>query len=514
MKIVSVAQIQAIEKEADKSGVSYQKMMENAGQGVAKWIYECFPRIPNVVGLIGSGNNGGDTLVALTLLSKWGFRTAGFLAKKREEDDLVNRYIEYGGGLIDISEGENFDYLNSAVLPETVVLDGILGTGLKLPLRGQLADVMVKVYQLVENRPGVSVVAVDCPSGTDCDTGEASEVTLTADRTLTMAAVKQGLLFHPARQKSGQIHIIDIGIGDITQYISMPLPEMITKDLVLDYLPDRPATGHKGTFGTCLVIAGTPSFTGAAYLAGKAAYRGGCGLVHVATLESVHKSLSGQLVEAIWTILPDLNGYYDPSGEGLLRDKITQVDSLVLGPGWGLSDSNEQFLEKLLDIIPGDLPTVFDADGLKLLKRLPNWWKSLPKQTILTPHPGEMSILTDLEVSYIQSNRWEVAKEFAEKWGVTLLLKGAETVIADKTGLLWINPVSEPALATAGSGDVLSGLIGGLLAQGLSSERAAVTSAFLHSQAGILAKVLAGTDVSVTAMDILDSVDESFSLMN
>jgi NAD(P)H-hydrate epimerase len=262
------------------------------------------------------------------------------------------------------------------------------------------------------------------------------------------------------------------------------------------------------------VIAGTPSFTGAAYLVGKAAYRGGCGLVHMATLESVHKSLSGQLVEAIWTILPDLNGYYDPSGEGLLRDKITQVDSLVLGPGWGLSDSNEQFLEKLLNIIPGDLPTVFDADGLKLLKRLPNWWKSLPKQTILTPHPGEMSILTDLEVSYIQSNRWEVAKEFAEKWGVTLLLKGAETVIADKTGLLWINPVSEPALATAGSGDVLSGLIGGVLAQGLSSERAAVTSAFLHSQAGMLAKLLAGTDVSITAMDILDSVAESFSLMN
>ena len=513
MNIVSVAQMQAIEKAADKSGISFQKMMENAGRGSAKWINNHFPRIPNVVGLIGSGNNGGDTLVALRLLAKWGFRTTGFLAKNREKDDLIERYIQTGGSLIDISEGKNLEYLNSAILPGTVILDGILGTGVNLPLRGQLADVMGKVYQLIENRPGVSVVALDCPSGTDCDTGETSEVTLTADLTLVMAAVKQGLLFHPARQKSGQLHTIDIGIGEINQYIAMTLPEMIAKDLVLGFLPDRPMVGHKGTFGTCLVIAGTPSFTGAAYLAGKAAYRAGCGLVHIATLESVQKSLSGQLVEAIWTILPNLDGYYDSSGAGLLREKIPQVDSLVLGPGWGISDSNEQFLKKLLDILPADLPTIFDADGLKLLKRIPKWWEKLPGQTILTPHPGEMAILTDLAISYIQSNRWEVAKEYAETWGVTLLLKGAETVVADEKGMMWINPASEPALATAGSGDVLSGLIGGLLAQGLSPEKAAAASAFLHSQAGMLAKLKIGTDVSVTAVDILDSIAESFSLM-
>lgn len=514
MKIVSVAQMQAIEKKADKSGFSFQKMMETAGRGAAKWIYQYLPGITNVVGLIGSGNNGGDTLVALTLLSQWGLRTTGFLAKIREKDDLIDRYIRAGGNLIDISEGKNLEYLNTAILPGSVILDGILGTGVKLPLRGQLADVMGKVYQLIENRPGASVVAVDCPSGTDCDTGEASEVTLTADITLVMAAVKRGLLFHPARKKSGQLHIIDIGIGDITQYISMTLPEIITKDLVMDYLPERPADGHKGTFGTCLVIAGTPDFTGAAYLAGKAAYRAGCGLVHIATLGSVQKSLSGQLFEAIWTILPDVDGSYDPAGVKLLQNKISQVDSLVLGPGWGLSDSNEQFLKKLLNMIPGDLPTVFDADGLKLLKRLPHWWESLPRQTILTPHPGEMAILTDLEISDIQSNRWEVAKKFAEKWGVILLLKGAETVIADKNGLLWINPVSEPALATAGSGDVLSGIIGGLLAQGCSPQKAAIASAYVHSQAGILAKCKTGSDLSVTAMDILDAVADSFSLIN
>ncbi len=514
MKIVSVAQMRAIEKKADESGISYQEMMNNAGQGIARWVYEHSPSAPNIIGLIGSGNNGGDTLVALAMLSQWGFRTIGFIFKERDDDDLSQSYINAGGELIDISDGENLDYLRIAMVPGTIILDGILGTGLKLPLRGQLATVMGEVYQLVENRPRVSVVAVDCPSGIDCDGGEASEAALTADHTLTMAAVKQGLLKHPARGKSGNLHIIDIGIGELSNYLSIELPEMISKEMAKEFLPERPMEGHKGTFGTCFVIAGTSNFTGAAYLTGKAAYLGGCGLVHLATLESVHRSLSGQLVEAVWTILPDVDGYYDPSGVDLLENEMTKVESLVIGPGWGLGANNKKFLDELLAVIPENLPTVFDADGLKLLGKTPQWWRSIPKQTILTPHPGEMAILTDLEINYIQSHRWDVAKQYAEKWGVTLVLKGAETVIADHKGEVWINPASEPALATAGSGDVLTGLIGGLLAQGVSTQNAAVLSTFLHSQAGSLAKFKAGTDISITAVDILESLADSFSMMS
>lgn len=513
MKIVSVGQMQEIEKKADESGISYQKMMENAGKGAAKWVCNHFQKVPMIIGLIGSGNNGGDTLVALAMLSQWGFRTMGFLAKTRKDDALGKAYIKAGGSIVDISGGEKFNYLKSALRPGSIVLDGILGTGLKLPLRGQLADLMARVYDLIENRSGVSVVAVDCPSGIDCDTGEASDVTLTASHTLTMAAVKQGLLKHPAREKSGDLHIIDIGIEDISSYLSIQLPEMITKDMVRGSLPKRPSEGHKGTFGTCLVIAGTASYTGAAFLAGKAAYRGGCGLVHLATLKPVQKSLSGKLVEAVWTILPDGEGFYDPSGVGLLKEKIPQADSLVIGPGWGLSERNEEFLEKLLRIIPIDMPTIFDADGLKLLSKIPQWWQLVPRQSILTPHPGEMAILGDLEITDIHSERWAVAKEYAKMWDLTLVLKGAETVIADKDGRLWINPVSESALATAGSGDVLSGLIGGLLAQGLSTQNAAVVSTFLHSQAGIFAKQKFGTNVSVTAVDILESLSDSFSMI-
>jgi len=513
MKIVSVQQMQSIEKDADESGISYQKMMQTAGLGVATWIHETFPEAVNVVGLVGSGNNGGDTLIAMTWLSSWGLRTTVFLAKERQSDGLVESYLHTGGSIVNISRGENIDYLEAAIEPGTIVLDGILGTGLKLPLRGALQAVMGRVYAVLENRSGVRLVAVDCPSGVDCDTGEVSDVTLTADDTLCMAAIKQGLLKHPAREKAGELHSIDIGIGEISNYISQRLPEMITCEIVEKYLPKRPYESHKGTFGTCFVIAGTPSYTGAAYLTGKAAYRAGCGLVHIATPAVVHQSLAGHLPEAVWTILPDIDGGYGVKGIENLLKMISKADSMVIGPGWGLEDSNIPFLTALLEGIPKDIPTVFDADGLKLLRQIPEWWQMLPERSVLTPHPGEMSILTDLEINEIQSNRWEIAREYAEKWRVCLVLKGAETVVADHEGSIWVNPVSEPALATAGSGDVLSGLIGGLLAQGTLQNKAAVASVWLHGQAGILAKAELGSDRCVTAVDILDAIPKAFGLI-
>jgi NAD(P)H-hydrate epimerase len=215
----------------------------------------------------------------------------------------------------------------------------------------------------------------------------------------------------------------------------------------------------------------------------------------------------------VWTVLPEDDGGYGLQGIENLLKAISKADSMVIGPGWGLADSNIRFLTALLESIPSDLPTVFDADGLKLLKQIPDWWHKLPEQSVLTPHPGEMSTLTDLEINEIQSNRWEITRKYAEKWRVCLVLKGAETVVADHEGSLWVNPISEPALATAGSGDVLSGLIGGLLAQGTLQNKAAVASVWLHGQAGILAKAELGTDRCVTAVDILNSIPEAFGLI-
>jgi NAD(P)H-hydrate epimerase len=416
----------------------------------------------------------------------------------------------WGGCVVDISEKQNMRVLEAALLPGVVILDGILGTGFKLPLHGKLREVMGTLSEIIQNRSQVLVVAVDCPSGVDCDTGKVSDVTLKADHTLTMAAMKVGLLKHPARSFSGEFHFIDIGIDDLSQHVSETLPVMIDREFVTLNLPERPDTGHKGTFGTCLVVAGTPPYTGAAYLAGSAAYRSGCGLVNVATVRDVQQNLSGKFVEAVWTILPDINGFFDPKGATDLEVGLECADSLVVGPGWGLSDENTAFLGKLLSFIPENLPTVFDADGLKLLCRIDQWWKAVPKQTILTPHPGEMSVLTGLNINEIQSDRWRIAQEYAQKWNVMLLLKGAGTVIAPPEGDLMVNPTSDSALATAGSGDVLSGVIGGLLAQGVPAINAASVGAWLHAQAGVAAGKVAGTDISVSAMDILDGVSAAF----
>lgn len=506
MKIVSVAQMKTIEQAANETGIAYETMMINAGSGIAEWVLNHLDATRGVVGLVGSGNNGGDTLIALTKLGERGFRTLAFTVRPRDKDPMVKAYKGVGGMVIDLAEADNLSYLNAALIPGAVLLDGILGTGFNLPLRGSLMALMTQIRSAVQNHPKIQVIAVDCPSGVDCDSGESATQCLKAQYTLTMAAAKQGLLHEPANYLAGDIHLVDIGIGAIEQYISYPLPVLIDHDLVSSLLPRRPETGHKGTFGTCLVVAGTRHYTGAAFLAGKAAYRAGCGLVNVATLPEVRESLSGKLIEAVWTILPEKDHGYDPSGADILRQYIEKADSLVIGPGWGLQAVNQEFMISLMSIMPDDMPTLIDADGLKLLAGIDHWWQKVPEQTVLTPHPGEMAHLTGLSIDEIQTNRWAVAIKYASDWGVTLVLKGALTVIAMPNGEMVISPISDSALGTAGSGDVLTGVIGGLLAQGMNARDSALAGVWLHGRAGIHAHQNHGDPTSVTALDILNAL--------
>lgn len=506
MKIVSVAEMVQIEKDSNRGGVSYEEMMQNAGNGIASWIKANLNLDQGVAGLVGSGNNGGDTIIALTDLAHHNIRTFVFLVKQRPDDPLLVEYSKAGGVIVDISGGGNLSVFQSVLSQPVILLDGMLGTGLRLPLRGSLAALMASIHTMVIRLPKARIIAVDCPSGVDCDTGEVSEATLQAETTLTMAAVKQGLLKYPARGFCGDIQLIEIGIpmDELTKELN--LAELIDQEVVKGLLPSRPETGHKGTFGTCMVIAGTKPYTGAAYLAGKAAYRSGCGLVNVATLSSVREALAGNLIEAIWTILPEKSGGYDPAGVKKLQSLISKTNSLILGPGWDISDSNASFLKAVLEALPEGLPTIIDADGLKLLTKLDAWWNLIPKNTVLTPHPGEMAVLSGLSIAEIEDNRWEITRNFTQKWGVSLVLKGAMTVIGLPNGQVFINPVADSALATAGSGDVLSGIIGGLMAQGVPSDRAAILGVWFHAKAGLAAHKLIGTADGVTALDILGQV--------
>lgn len=535
MKLVTVSQMQGIEKEADAGGLTYDQMMENAGQGLADIIFDLFEDDveTEIVGLVGPGNNGGDTLIALAELAAEGWKARAYLVK-RKKDDLVKRFTEAGG---EVLSGENaFEQLAEAIGTADVLLDGVLGTGTKLPLKKDMAELLSEVNDVLDGLDQYPlVVAVDCPSGVDCDSGEVADETLAADLTVTMAAVKQGLLRLPAFEYVGDLEVVDIGLAEDLPSLKGLSVEVAEADSIAALLPERPTDSHKGTFGTALIAAGSVNYTGAVVLAGEAAYRAGAGLVTLAVPALVHVALAGRFPEATWVLLPHEMGVISANGAEVLAKNFERASALLVGPGFGMENSTKEFIENILEgrystkkavqrigfvhqesekreenkaKLP---PMIFDADGLKLLAQIKDWQKKLPAPAILTPHPGEMSVLTELSKDEIQENRLEIASKYAKDWGHVVALKGAFTVIASPDGRTTVIPVASPALARAGTGDVLSGLIVGLRAQGLEAYEAAVAGAWIHAQAGLYAADDLGTTVSVLAGDVLDSISDVIS---
>jgi NAD(P)H-hydrate epimerase len=542
MKLVTVSEMKAIEQQADAGGLTYDLMMENAGHHLAREVLglaysQDGEEEMQVLGLVGSGNNGGDTLVALTYLAEKGWKARAYLIRRKAGADPLVKRLEAAEGEVVLAEKDT-DYTQLTTFLETadVVLDGVLGTGIKLPLKEEIRAVLTRTRDAISGMEWPPyVVAVDCPSGIDCDTGEAAAETIPADATVTMAAVKQGLLKLPAFDLAGEIRVVDIGeLGGFPAWQSIK-NEVADETMVDSLLPKRPTDAHKGTFGTVLVLAGSINFTGAALLAGKAAYRGGAGLVTLGVPAPLHAALAGHFPEATWLILPHELGVIAASAAEVVSQNLERITAALIGPGFGLEDTTREFLENLLvgsrtakkpggkigfvrsteaveTSVPAGLPpVVIDADGLKLLSKLENWTKMLPAESILTPHPGEMSVLTGLSVEAIQADRLATARRFAEAWGHVVVLKGAFTVIAAPDGKTMTIPVASAALARAGSGDVLAGLIVGLRAQGLGAYPAAVTGAWIHAQAGLLAGDTLGNPASVLAGDILESIPEVIS---
>ncbi len=394
---------------------------------------------------------------------------------------------------------------------------------------GKFSEKYKTLLKTIEWQP--LIVAVDCPSGVDCDTGEVVDECIIADATVTMAAVKQGLLKLPAFDFVGELRVIEIGPLDDLKSWQAITNEVGNEILAASLLPDRPSNAHKGTFGTAMVVAGSVNFTGAALLAGKGAYRVGAGLVTLAVPAPLHTSLSGHFPEATWILLPHEMGSISAAAADVVSNNLERVTAMLIGPGLGLDDTTRDFIENLLGsskvktshagmgfVQPSQSkgkqkstslpPLVVDADGLKLLSKIPDWSKMLPGPAILTPHPGEMSELTGLAIDKIQEDRLKIAKKYAAEWGHVVVLKGAFTVIASPDGRTTTIPIATPALAHAGTGDVLAGTIVGLRAQGLEPYEAARLGAWVHAQAGLAAAVVLGSTTSVLAGDVLDALIE------
>ncbi|MFN8413683.1 MAG: NAD(P)H-hydrate dehydratase [Anaerolineales bacterium] len=510
MKLVTVNKMRAIEKEADANGLSYAEMMQNAGNGLAELVHSLGQENGwrKVVGLVGSGNNGGDALVALTWLAQEGWSTHAYLVKRNpNDDDLIKTYLAAGGEISEFANDTDFKALQNFVDESDVLLDGLLGMGIKLPLKKEAALVLEETANLLsEMELPPFVVAVDCPSGIDCDTGEVADETIPADLTITMAAIKQGLLKLPAFEFIGELEMVEIGLPDDLNSMSEINTEVADEDLISGLLPERTPASHKGTFGTAFVVAGSTSYTGAALLAGTAAYRIGTGLVTMAVPEPLHSALSGHLPEATWVLLPHENGFISEAAATVVLKNLGRGTAFLIGPGLGSSESTGRFVERIISSIA--LPMVIDADGLRHVSKVKDWNKKLKDVAVLTPHPGEMSALTGLSKEEIQEHREEIAIKYAKEWGHVVVLKGAFTVIAAPDGHSTIIPVATPALARAGTGDVLAGIIVGLRAQGLSAYDAAVAGAYIHAQAGLFAADVMDTTASVLARDVLDAIPD------
>ncbi|MGD8458092.1 MAG: NAD(P)H-hydrate dehydratase [Anaerolineales bacterium] len=530
-KFVSVAEMISIEKAADAAGHTYDQMMANAGWALAQAVMEAYDHLPKktVLGLVGKGNNGGDTLVALGHLSENGWTAKAYVIGDRSEDPLMVRYIQLGGEFVSHSFDKGDKKLRALVINSAVILDGLLGTGIRLPLR----DPFPKVLQVVNETLGSlstppKIVAVDCPSGVDCDSGDAASDTMKADFTVCMAAVKKGLLAFPAYKYLGELKVVGIGLSEELAPWKEIKRFVVNQEYVYDKVPERPLDAHKGTFGNAMIVAGSLNYTGTVLLAGKAAFRSGTGWVTLAVPSPLHGAIAGNFPEATWVHLSHENGYISTESVQIVYHNLSRVTAMLIGPGFGLQDTTRDFIDGLLagnqssskikvGILSssnrqgnshiGSFPSlVVDADGLKLLSQLDDWPHRLPPLTILTPHPGEMAIMTGIKPGEIQENRIEIAETFSKKWGHVVVLKGAFTIITEPEGRTAIVPIASPALSRAGTGDVLAGLIVGLKAQGIDAFNAAVCGTWIHARAGLNAAKRLGSTAGVLAGDLIDEI--------
>lgn len=522
MNLVTAAQMKMAEEACNAAGHTFEMMMECAGRAVAQAIDMQFSASGRqITVLIGPGNNGGDGLVAARYLAELGaFVTLYFWKRPNlETDSNWQKLQSYDLPVALWNDDPGGQVLVEILGRSAIVVDALLGTGISRPIEGDLADLLRTAGGVIRRRRGPeaqtivdplapaqieeigpAVVAVDLPSGLNTDTGAVDPLTLPADMTITFAAPKWGHVTMPGPIYTGRLLVADIGV--CAGHFPAGLPQLAGPALAAELLPERPTYGHKGTFGKAMIVAGSVNYTGAPYLAAVAAYRVGAGLVTLALPASIQMMVAARLTEATFVPLPEGGGAISAPATSVLLKVVDGYSALLIGPGLGTESCTARFLADLLPLLP-PLPLVLDADALNLLARMPEWWTFLPPRCVLTPHPGEMSRLSGQTRAEIEADRPAFALAMAKKWGQVVALKGAFTVVARPDGRVVVLPFANPALATAGSGDVLAGAISGLLAQGLPPFEAAVAGAYLHGLAGETARAEIG-EAGVLAGELAD----------
>jgi len=494
-----------LDRKTIESGIAGEVLMERAGTSVAEKTADILEQTNGrrVLVLTGKGNNGGDGWVAARHLHKRGFevRVLALTTESLKGDALLNFTRARNAGVSFSIVDETEDAMISALFQNSdIIVDALLGTGAK----GAPHSPYDRLIELA-NTASHPIVAVDIPSGVNGDSGKAPGIAIVATATLTFGYAKLGNILYPGRELAGELIVVDIGI--LPHLIDEEPIDIRTNDEgIAELLPHRNPAGHKGTFGKGYILAGSPGMEGAAILAGKSFLRSGAGLVYLGVPKSVEPVISSAFIEGVKHPLPDVrkSGALSLRALGEIHKRLADVDALIIGPGLGLHFETRDTVIRLIK--KNALPTVVDADGLNSLSQAPDdTFDEITAPTVFTPHFGELSRLLKIPIEEIAKGRILRSQEWAKQLNCTLLIKGNPTVIAQADGTIWLNTTGSDALATAGAGDVLTGLIGGFIAQGLSPLAAARLGAYIHGRAGEIAAEYLGRR-SVIAGDILDAV--------
>lgn len=502
--IVTVAEMRALEAAAFQAGIPEDRLQANAAEQIARVAAQLAPPSGRVVVLVGPGNNGRDAFLAGQLLAQRERLVFTYLGPRHaiHEHELAQlgaegqRWLQHGGS-------ENLERLREVLGLSCLAIDGLVGIGARGPLRPPL-DLLARALNEASALGGLRVLSVDIPSGIDADSGEVPGEAVRAAVTVALGAVKAGTLRFPAAALAGQLAPAPIGLP--------PGADAACRVWLLDraslakLLPRRPLDAHKGTLGWVLVVGGSAEYVGAPILSAAAAARSGCGLVALAVPAHVQIAAAATLPEATY-MLRDEHQTPEQQAERVLA-RAAEFRAILVGPGLGRDERSAQLVRQLLVGLRDRSPRpaiVLDADALNILARWPGWWEEIPPGGILTPHAGEMARLTGRSAAEISRASWTAAQEAAARWGQVVVLKGAHTAVAEPGGLAWVYAGANPGLATAGSGDVLAGLIAGLAAQGAAPLDAARLGIIVH---GLAAREIMDRQAwrSLLASDLLTEI--------
>jgi len=508
MKIVSGQLMRKIDRTAILDyKIPSLELMENAGREVVSFILEKFP-LPaglKVAVVCGKGNNGGDGFVVARLLKKAGAAVSVFLLASKgacEGDAAVNlkKILKAKFKITEVADLAAIAGVKESISEADLIVDAILGTGFE----GRTSLIFGKVIEIINSLEKPVVISVDVPSGLNSDNGQISGPCIHADYTVTLGLVKLGLVVPPGVNFAGELVVKDIGL---------PAAAVETEKINLNYFTGgdfgpvfkkREQDSNKGSFGKVLVVGGSTGLTGAPCLTAEGALRTGSGVVTVGCAEGLNDIFETKLTEVMTEPLAqNLDRSISSKASAALVKLMEKYDVLALGPGLGKNPDTGKLVCHLIRNVKK--PVVLDADGLNLIAKTPEVLKNKKGVLLVTPHPGEMSRLMGCSLDMIQNYRVEASLKFAKKYNVITLLKGARTVIALPSGEVFINSSGNPGMATAGAGDVLTGVIASLIGQGLEPEKAAVCGAFLHGLAGDLAKEVKGEN-GLIASDIIASI--------